>query len=69
LGGAKVLPKQEVNKLIDARARYGVQARNGAAPTRPVAAEDTASRDSKYHVTRAELIGLVDEVLRARGIA
>jgi L-fuculose-phosphate aldolase len=68
LGGPKVLPQQEVDKLMDARARYGVTAPAGDG-TGPVAAEDAASAARRFQVTRAELIGMVDEILRARGIA
>ncbi len=68
LGGPKVLPKLEVDKLLDARTRYGVKARSGGDPGCPVVAEDLGEQE-RYYVTRDELIGLVDEVLRARGIA
>jgi L-fuculose-phosphate aldolase len=68
LGGAKVLPQGEVDKLLDARARYGVSVPGGAEASCPVAAEE-AGGGEKFHVTRAELIGLVDEILRARGVA
>jgi L-fuculose-phosphate aldolase len=67
LGGANVLPKVEVDKLFDSRTRYGVKARSGAEPGCPVVAEDLGDQD-RYYVTREELIGLVDEALRARGI-
>jgi len=40
LGGAKALPRAEVSKLLDARARYGVQAPAGFKPDVPLAAED-----------------------------
>jgi hypothetical protein len=33
-----------------------------------VAAEDTGGED-RFYVTRSELIGLVDEALKARGVA
>jgi L-fuculose-phosphate aldolase len=68
LGGAKVLPKVEVDKLLDARTRYGVKARSGGVPGCPVVAEDLAGDQERFYVTRDELVGLVDEVLRARGI-
>jgi L-fuculose-phosphate aldolase len=67
LGGAKVLPKLEVDKLFDARTRYGVKARAGVEPGCPVVAEDLGDGE-RFYVTRQELIGLVDEALRARGI-
>jgi L-fuculose-phosphate aldolase len=68
LGGATVLPKVEVEKLFDSRTRYGVKARAGAVPGCPVVAEDVGGGE-KFVVTREELIALVDEALRARGIA
>jgi L-fuculose-phosphate aldolase len=67
LGGAKALPREEVQKLFDSRTRYGVKARAGVEPGCPVVAED-AGRGEKFEVTREELIALVDEALRARGI-
>jgi L-fuculose-phosphate aldolase len=73
LGGPKVLPRQEVDKLLDSRTRYGVKARSAGEPGCPVAAEETGGDggggSDKFYVTRAELIGLVDEALKARGMA
>jgi L-fuculose-phosphate aldolase len=69
LGGAKVLPRQEVDKLLDSRTRYGVKARSGGTPGCPVVAEDLNGSEERFYVTREELIGLVDEALKARGIA
>jgi L-fuculose-phosphate aldolase len=70
LGGAKVLPRQEVDKLLDARTRYGVKARNTGEPGCPVACDDSsAGGESRFCVTRAELIALVDEAVKARGLA
>lgn len=75
LGGPILLPRQEVDKLFDSRTRYGVKARAGAEPGCPVAAEDDTpssgdkSNSDKFVVTREELIALVDEALRARGLA
>ena len=40
LGGPKVLPKDEVQKLVDARARYGVKVPSAGEAARPVAAKD-----------------------------
>jgi L-fuculose-phosphate aldolase len=68
LGGASVLPKAEVDKLLDSRSRYGVTVKSGGAPGCPVVAEDVAG-GGKFVVTREELIALVEEALRARGIA
>jgi L-fuculose-phosphate aldolase len=70
LGGPNVLPKEEVQKLVDARARYGVESRATGAPGCPVSFEDLQGSLSgeKFSVTREELIALVDEALKARGL-
>jgi L-fuculose-phosphate aldolase len=70
LGGATVLPKAEVEKLFDSRTRYGVKARAAMEPGCPVYAEQMpqAAQGERFYVTREELIGMVDEALRARGV-
>ena len=69
LGGPTVLPKTEVDKLFDSRTRYGIKARSGVEPSCPVVAEDrNGSGQEKIEVTREELIALVNEALRARGV-
>jgi L-fuculose-phosphate aldolase len=69
LGGAKVLPRQEVDKLLDSRTRYGVKAKSAGEPGCPLAQEDVgAGGEDRFYVTRSELIGLVDEALKARGL-
>jgi len=70
LGGPKVLPRAEVDKLLDARSRYGIKSRAGNEPGCPLVAEDFnegAHAEQRYWVTRDELIALVDEAVRARG--
>ncbi len=72
LGGATVLPREEVNKLFDSRTRYGVKHRAGVEPGCPVSAEDVLAAPAggdRFEVTREELIALVEEALRARGMA
>jgi L-fuculose-phosphate aldolase len=69
LGGPKVLPRGEVQKLVDARARYGVKVRSGSDAACPVVAEDAAGGAERIEVTREELIELVEQALRARGAA
>jgi L-fuculose-phosphate aldolase len=70
LGGPKTLPRVEVDKLLDSRTRYGVKARSAGEPGCPLAAEDLErDGEEKFTVTRSELIGLVNEALRARGIS
>jgi len=53
--------------LLDSRTRYGVKARNSGEPGCPVAVEDAG--EERITVTRSELITLVDEALKARGLA
>ncbi len=67
LGGADVLSKSEVAKLFESRARYGVPSRAGVEPGCPVVAEDMGD-SGKITVTRQELIALVNDALRARGV-
>jgi L-fuculose-phosphate aldolase len=67
LGGPKVLPKREVDKLIDSRTRYGIKSRCGVEPGRPVVAEDVERGHERIELTREELVALVEEALRARG--
>lgn len=68
LGGPTVLPKDEVQKLLDARRRYGVKVANADEPNCPVCLEDVGSPE-RFQVTRDELVALVEEALKARGIA
>jgi L-fuculose-phosphate aldolase len=68
LGGPQVLPRTEVDKLLDARTRYGVKAKSAGEPNCPMAAEDTGEEE-RFTVTRSELIALVNEALKARGVA
>src|SRR5947199_6862158 len=65
LGGPKVLPREEVDKLFDSRTRYGVKARSTVEPGCPMTAEDIdqSGFTDKILVTRDELIGLVDEAV------
>ena len=69
LGGPTVLPKQEVDKLFDSRTRYGVTTRSGVEPGCPIVAEDVGAGGERFEVTRDQLVALVEEALRARGIA
>ncbi len=66
-GGPKLLPKEEVTKLIGARERYGVKSANEMAPGCPVTAEDAGAAGDAVTVTREELIALVDAAIAARG--
>jgi L-fuculose-phosphate aldolase len=69
LGGPTVLPRGEVQKLVDARQRYGVKAPSAGEPACPVSAEDLAGGQERLSVTREELIALVEQALKARGIS
>ncbi len=69
LGGPKTLPREEVDKLLDSRSRYGVKAPSAGEPGCPLAAEDIQpGAEERFYVTRSELIGLVNEALKARGL-
>ena len=82
VGGPKVLPREEVNKLLDSRTRYGVKAMSAGEPGCPVAAEEVGtascgvaagrpsrSNEEHFYVSRTELVQMVEEALRARGVA
>jgi L-fuculose-phosphate aldolase len=68
LGGPKLLPKQEVDKLFEARARYGVDSNATMAPGCPVTADDLNGAD-RISVSRDELISLIEEAVAARGVS
>ena len=68
LGGPKVLPKVEVDKLLESRTRYGVKTQSGGVPGCPLAAEDVGPGDERICLTRQELVGLIEEALKARGM-
>jgi L-fuculose-phosphate aldolase len=68
LGGPKVLPRAEIEKLFDARVRYGVAVPNQFEPGNPMAAEDMPEPGEKLEVTRQQLLALIDEALRVRGV-
>ena len=68
LGGPKVLPRVEVQKLFDSRARYGVQSRAGMEPGSPAVAEDIETPQERLQITRDELVAIIEEALRARGV-
>jgi L-fuculose-phosphate aldolase len=68
LGGPKVLARHEVAKLFAARERYGVKSRAGMEPGMPLVAEDVEAVREKPQLTREDLIGIIDEALRSRGV-
>jgi L-fuculose-phosphate aldolase len=86
LGGPKVLPRVEVDKLLDSRTRYGVKAASAGEPGCPASLEDVARNgggsgascaiaapprtdEEHFYVSRTELIQIVEQTLRARGLA
>jgi L-fuculose-phosphate aldolase len=82
LGGPKVLPRTEVDKLLDSRTRYGVKAKSAGEPNCPVAAEEVGSgscgtgggapsrgQEEHFYVSRSELVQMVEDALKARGVA
>ena len=82
LGGPKVLPRTEVDKLLDSRTRYGVKAKSAGEPNCPVAAEEVGrascggtavatprTDEEHFYVSRSELVLIVEEALKARGLA
>jgi L-fuculose-phosphate aldolase len=64
LGGPKLLPRAEVDKLFDARTRYGVKSNTTMEPGCPITADDTGG--DRITVTRDELISLIEEAVTAR---
>jgi L-fuculose-phosphate aldolase len=67
LGGAKPLPRIEIQKLFEARGRYGAASRNHYEPGWPMAAEDMPDSSEKIVTTRDELLQIIDEALKVRG--
>jgi L-fuculose-phosphate aldolase len=57
LGRPPVPPRAEGDKLLDSRARSGAKTRH------------ETGGEERFTVTRSELIAMVDEALRARGVA
>jgi L-fuculose-phosphate aldolase len=68
LGGPKALPRAQVQRLFESRSRYGVQSLAGFEPDQIKAAEDLNGNNRRYQFTREELLNLIDEALRARGV-
>lgn len=67
LGGPRVLPRREVQKLFDSRGRYGVPSNATFEQGSPVVAEEHRPCE-RLSITREELASLIEEVLRARGV-
>jgi L-fuculose-phosphate aldolase len=80
LGGAKVLPRTEVDKLLDARTRYGVKSKSAGEPNCPMSAEEVGTggagcgstprgEEERFYVSRSELVQMVEDALKARNLA
>lgn len=67
LGGPKVLPRIEIQKLFDSRQRYKAKSRNHFEPGCPMAAEDMPEASEKIEITREQLLAIIDEALKVRG--
>ncbi|HML16835.1 MAG TPA: class II aldolase/adducin family protein [Bryobacteraceae bacterium] len=68
LGGAKVLPRVEVQKLFESRGRYKVKSHNHLEPGSPMTAEDMPEPNEKIEMTREQLLAIIDEALKVRGV-
>lgn len=64
LGGPKVLPRVEIQKLFDARERYNVKSSNTFERGWPMAAEDMPNPEEKLELTRQQLLSIIDEALK-----
>ena len=73
-----------MDKLLDSRTRYGVKAKSAGEPDCPVAAEDVGreqlrrcgragaqprGNEEHFYVSRSELVQMVEDALKARGLA
>src|SRR3984957_9976441 len=56
LGGPKVLPRIEVQRLFESRSRYKVQSKNRFEPGSPMTAEDMPDPSEKIEMTREQLL-------------
>ena len=68
LGGARALPRVEVQKLFESRGRYKVKSRNHLEPGSPMTAEDMPEPNEKIEMTREQLLAIIDEALKVRGV-
>ena len=68
LGGGRALPRREIERLFAARDRYGIQSRTRFEPGSPLAAEDLPDPAEKIQMTRDQLLTLIDEALKVRGV-
>ncbi len=67
LGGPRLLPRGEVEKLFESRSRYGINSNARMQPGNPIVAEDEkAAATLPPGVSREALMALIDEALQAR---
>jgi len=67
LGGPRLLSRNDIQKLFDARGRYGVKSKNRYEPGWPLAAQDVPDPEDKIVMSRKELLQLIDDALKVRG--
>ena len=68
LGGGRVLPRDEVAKLFDSRPKYGIRSHAPMEAGRPVVAEDLEQCKARAGLSRDDIVLLIEEALRARGV-
>jgi L-fuculose-phosphate aldolase len=68
LGGARPLPRAEIETLFAARMRYGSKSRTRFEPGNPLAAEDVPDPAEKIQMTREQLLALIDDAMKVRGV-
>lgn len=68
LGGARALPRREIETLFAARQRYGIKSRTRFEQGSPLAAEDQPDPGEKLQITREQLLALIEEALKVRGV-
>lgn len=69
LGGAKALPRIEVQKLFDSRERYAVKSNAVFEPGSPLVAEDMPERPAHISTSlRKEILAIIEEALRNRDV-
>jgi L-fuculose-phosphate aldolase len=69
LGGARPLPRVEVQKLFESRERYAVKSNATLEAGAPLVAEDMPARSgSSTNALREEIRAIVEETLRGRGV-
>ncbi|MEO7144087.1 MAG: class II aldolase/adducin family protein [Bryobacteraceae bacterium] len=66
LGGARALPRAEVEKLFASRRRYGVKSPSEMEPGSPIVSEDLCASTHGGFATRREIFALFDEFMKVR---